>query len=141
MQRVQNASSTVTTSRGRVWFGSVLVGLSLCCSCGAVAEASDGTATDTAVPLQQGAHSAQPKLEQKVDVSQDISRAYMNCLIEVDRTMAELSVKANTKAVRAEAESQKAFCANRKKDCKEAPTSAGCRVFLEEFKESIQLTE
>ena len=71
--------------------------------------------------------------EQKPDIKEAISKAYMNCLIEVDRSMAELMRHANAKAVRAESKSQRAFCENRKKECKETPDSAGCSTFLEEF--------
>lgn len=66
----------------------------------------------------------------------DISRAYMNCLIEVDKTMAVLAGHANLKAVRAESQSQRAFCENRKRDCLGHQNSSECRTFIAEFRQS-----
>lgn len=66
----------------------------------------------------------------------EIGRAYMNCLIEVDNTLAELALKAKQKALKSEAESQRAFCANRKRDCLVRSTSPECRTFIEEFSQS-----
>lgn len=61
----------------------------------------------------------------------------MNCLIEVDRTMSKLAGVTNVRAVRAEAESQRAFCANRKRDCTANAESAECRIFVEEFQLTV----
>jgi hypothetical protein len=66
----------------------------------------------------------------------DISRAYMNCLIEVDKTMSVLAGHANLKAVHAEADSQRAFCENRKRDCRVKLDSPECRTFISEFEHS-----
>jgi len=60
----------------------------------------------------------------------------MNCLNEVDRTLAGLEQYAKHKAVKAEGDSQRAFCANRKRDCQEKPHSAECRTFVEEFRDA-----
>lgn len=63
----------------------------------------------------------------------ELSRAYMNCLIEVDKTMSVLAGNSNIKAVRAESQSQRAFCENRKRDCLSKIDSAECRTFISEF--------
>jgi hypothetical protein len=69
--------------------------------------------------------------------SEEISKAYMNCLIEVDKTMSNLAEVTNLKAVRVEVESQRTFCANRKRDCIINPESAECGIFVEEFQMTV----
>ncbi|MFN4895336.1 MAG: hypothetical protein ACK5GN_05995 [Pseudomonadota bacterium] len=66
--------------------------------------------------------------------NEDVSRAYMNCLIEADKTLAGLAGQVEVKALRAESESQRAFCNNRKRDCVTDARSAECRTFVEEFR-------
>ncbi len=66
----------------------------------------------------------------------DLSRAFMNCLIEVDKTMSVLASNSNNKAVRAETKSQRAFCENRKRDCLAQIDSPECRTFISEFERS-----
>jgi len=69
------------------------------------------------------------------ELTQDeISKVYMNCLNDVDKTISVLAGRAKIRAVQSEAESQRAFCANRKRDCKERPNSPECRTFVEEFR-------
>ena len=65
-------------------------------------------------------------------VSPEMARkAYMNCLLEVDKTGESLIGKG--KAREAESKSQLQFCDNRKKDCGANPNSPECRTFVEEF--------
>ncbi len=62
---------------------------------------------------------------------EDVRKAYMNCLFEVDK--AEQSASLNRRARQAEAMNQLTFCENRKKDCSLRKDGADCRVFVEEF--------
>jgi hypothetical protein len=63
----------------------------------------------------------------------EISKAYMNCLIDVDSTIAELAKKAEAKVVQYEMESQRGFCEKRKRGCNKDSTAADCQTFMEEF--------
>jgi hypothetical protein len=63
----------------------------------------------------------------------DISKAYMNCLMDVDVMVGELAADKKQRASLAETETQLAFCENRKRECKMSPGSADCKVFIEEF--------
>jgi hypothetical protein len=65
--------------------------------------------------------------------TEEISKAYMNCLMDVDLMVADLVANDKAKARSSETKAQLAFCENRKKDCKSAPKSPECRVFIEEF--------
>jgi hypothetical protein len=60
-----------------------------------------------------------------------VRKAYMNCLLEVDKT--EDSVFSSRKARRAEADTQRLFCDNRKKECTAKRDGVDCRTFVEEF--------
>jgi hypothetical protein len=62
-----------------------------------------------------------------------VRKAYMNCLLEIDRT--EDSLELSHKARRAEVETQRLFCDNRKKDCTAKKDGLDCRTFVEEFTE------
>lgn len=95
---------------------------------------ADNPATK-ASPAEVSATGPESALEAGV-TPEELSKVYMNCLIEVDRTLATLARHAKGRAVQSEAESQRAFCANRKRDCQENPQSAECRTFVEEFIDS-----
>lgn len=71
--------------------------------------------------------------EDRTVTPDELSKVYMNCLIEVDRTLAGLAKHAKSKAVQSEAQSQRAFCMNRKRDCQDRPQTVECRTFVEEF--------
>jgi hypothetical protein len=60
-----------------------------------------------------------------------VRKAYMNCLLEVDRIGQELIT--NQKAREEESRMQLKFCENRKKECSLNRDSAECRTFVEEF--------
>lgn len=60
-----------------------------------------------------------------------VRKAYMNCLLEVDRIGQELIT--NQRAREEESRTQLKFCENRKKECALNRNSAGCRTFVEEF--------
>jgi len=60
-----------------------------------------------------------------------IRKAYMNCLLESDRT--EDTASLASKARRLEVETQRRFCDNRKRDCTAKRDGADCRTFVEEF--------
>ncbi len=62
-----------------------------------------------------------------------VRKAYMNCLLEIDRT--EESMELNRKARRVEVETQRQFCDNRKKECTLKKDGLDCRTFVEEFSE------
>jgi hypothetical protein len=88
---------------------------------------------------QAASHSAstldqQPK--PSIPTEADLSRAYMNCQIEVDRSISALVGHTNVKAVRVESQSQRAFCENRKRDCLARRDSSECRTFIAEFERS-----
>lgn len=73
-----------------------------------------------------------PKTAPDASVSPEMARkAYMNCLLEVDKTGESLIGKG--KAREAESKSQLQFCDNRKKDCSANLNSPECRTFIEEF--------
>ncbi len=63
----------------------------------------------------------------------EINKAYMNCLIDADNTLASLGKKVEAKVVQYESVSQRGFCENRKKDCNRDSLSADCQTFMEEF--------
>lgn len=65
--------------------------------------------------------------------NEDISKAFMNCLIDVDNTLAVLAKKAEAKVVQSESVSQRGFCENRRKDCNKDSRSPDCQIFMEEF--------
>ena len=73
---------------------------------------------------------AQPATDTAVS-PQMARKAYMNCLLEVDKTGESLIGKG--KAREAESKSQLQFCDNRKKDCGTNPNSPECHTFVEEF--------
>jgi hypothetical protein len=78
--------------------------------------------------------SSQEPQEKSASATQaDLSRAYMNCLIEVDKTMSALAGQAKLKALQIESESQRAFCDNRRRDCLSQLDSPECRTFISEF--------
>lgn len=60
-----------------------------------------------------------------------VRKAFMNCLLEVDRT--EDSISSSAKARKAEAETQRLFCENRKRECGVKKDGIDCRTFVEEF--------
>jgi hypothetical protein len=60
-----------------------------------------------------------------------VRKAFMNCLLEVDRT--EDSISGSAKARKAEAETQRIFCENRKRECGVKKDGIDCRTFVEEF--------
>ncbi len=62
---------------------------------------------------------------------ESVRKAYMNCLLEVDRLDQELI--ANQKARDEESRTQLKFCENRKKECSLNKDGAECRTFVEEF--------
>ncbi len=61
-----------------------------------------------------------------------IDKAYMNCLLEVDR-IADSFSKAKSKIGDHEAKSQQLICNNRKRDCAQSPESLDCRNFIDEY--------
>ncbi len=66
------------------------------------------------------------------DVTEEgVRKAYMNCLLEVDKVQEEDSF--SRKAREEESRSRLKFCDNRKKDCSLQRQSADCRTFVEEF--------
>jgi hypothetical protein len=69
----------------------------------------------------------------RIYTKDEISKAYMNCLIDVDNTLALLAKKAEAKVVQYESVSQRGFCENRRKDCNRDSLSADCQTFMEEF--------
>jgi hypothetical protein len=94
-------------------------------------------ADDRTAPVAKVATATSNDASVSAASAQELSKVYMNCLIEVDRTLSVLARHAKHKAVESEAESQRAFCANRKRDCQERPQSAECRTFVEEFSQSV----
>lgn len=100
------------------------------------AEGNGGDGRNAATAPQTTPQQA-TKQDSKKITSEDISKAYMNCLIEVDKTMSNLAGVTNLKAVRVEVESQRTFCANRKRDCIVNPESAECGIFVEEFQITV----
>jgi glycerate-2-kinase len=61
-----------------------------------------------------------------------IDKAYMNCLLEVDRITDSFS-KAKSKIGDYEAKSQQLICNNRKRDCAQSLDSLDCRNFIDEY--------
>lgn len=62
-----------------------------------------------------------------------VSKAYMNCLFEVDDVVEGLSN--NPQARDAEEKAHRVFCQNRKESCLRLGDDADCRVFIEDFTE------
>jgi hypothetical protein len=87
----------------------------------------------SASPLAaQVAATPTPQFTPVVEVSPEMVRkAYMNCLLEVDKTGESLI--GHGKAREAESKSQLRFCDNRKKDCGVNRNAPECRTFVEEF--------
>jgi hypothetical protein len=63
----------------------------------------------------------------------EISKAYMNCLMDVDLMAGDLVANDKHRARLSETKTQLAFCENRKQECKMRPGSPDCKVFIEEF--------
>jgi hypothetical protein len=103
----------------------------------ALLQPSESFAADSQQAASSSASAQLQPHTSAVATDADLSRAYMNCLIEVDKTMAALSGNADLKAVRIEAQSQRAFCDNRKRDCQAKRDSAECRTFISEFQQSV----
>jgi hypothetical protein len=86
-----------------------------------------------ATPSSNGEKVRANQTDSEYITPEQISKAYMNCLMDVDMMVADMVEGNKNKARRAEREAQLSFCLNRKNDCKNKPNSPGCRVFIEEF--------
>jgi hypothetical protein len=118
----------------------LLLVLVVLCVSASVSSADEQHVTQTGEIGEQVTGKQAAEREPVKPTEEQISKAYMNCLIEVDKTLSVLAGNTNLKAVRSEAESQRAFCVNRKRDCVTGPTSSECQTFIDEFKHT-ELTE
>lgn len=69
--------------------------------------------------------------EGKKQSDQDISRAFMNCLLSVDHMVEDFG--ADVAKFNSEIESETKRCNRLKDSCKAQPSSVECEVFVEEF--------
>jgi hypothetical protein len=106
--------------------------ITLFCLAGVIGEAIAEPDTASAY-LQKRREDKLAKEQLSGATSEEISKAYMNCLMDLDLMVADLVANDKQQARSSEAKAQLAFCENRKRDCKSAPKSPECRVFIEEF--------
>jgi hypothetical protein len=85
-------------------------------------------------PKVFGIGEADSNKRKEIGASDDeISKAYMNCLMDVDLMVGDLVANDKHRARLSETKTQLAFCENRKQECKMRPGSPDCKVFIEEF--------
>ncbi len=104
------------------------------CSCVAFSWACATSATSEAqtnTPASQSWQAYSTPTPLPTVAPEMVRKAYMNCLLESDRT--EDTTSLASKARRLEVETQRRFCDNRKRDCTSKKDGADCRTFVEEF--------
>ena len=107
----------------------IVLGLLLSVSQVSTASPLDST-TSTLAPPATVTTAPPPVLTPDASV-EEVSKAYMNCLLEADRALE--SFAGNFRARDHESKLHLKLCENRKRDCSLNRGGADCRAFVEEF--------
>lgn len=99
------------------------IGFFICCTqLLAHPAVADSAAAPSVTPTSAGEKEAQ---------ANRISRAFMNCLMQIDQNSEQFSK--NPKVIESEQKSAKFFCEQRKADCRQKIDSDDCEAFLEDY--------